>query len=703
MSNKYTFISLCEKYDKIEIPIIQRDYAQGRDKAQKVRDRFIQHIGEAMASGTPMELDFIYGNVREENGRNGIRRQIFIPIDGQQRLTTLFLLHWYLAVKENRLDEIKDKLKKFSYETRPEAHDFCEKITEESVPASQLPQIRKHIINKTWFDSNWLNDGTVAGMLQMLQTIADNKTLNAPNVMLDSLLDPEGLISFYFLPLEKFGLSDELYIRMNARGKILTDFENFKSEFYKIIYFHPDLEEIKDKMEYTWVENMWAYKPDKTFVTDNCFMHYLDFVTEMLYFRQAEYRSKDSYANDFTDLNLLKSVYSDKNNTDFLIFALDTIPTLENISGCYLWDKANKLSITLKDILKNAFDQKDFDTDKKYLLFCAITYLYDKKTSYGIEDYLRVTRNLILNTDDKSAREWPRIIDSLSSLAKTENLYKTLAYDKPTLHGLRNQQCEEEYFKAELILTRQAENLIRQIEDNHWFKGNITNILLANACPDEAGMAKLRLSQVPTASYDLNTLKTLYESYKTMAKDKFGEIFGDLLDSSLYTHKKDTGRLVYDDSGYAKSPAILFLAKSFSQYHSQDLTDFLICREKSFVKGQALTYPDFSQIRDVKVQLQLLYIITRRIMNQSYRQFFKNDNWNFGWLKKEKGFVSLFSSGIENDSQFSQPGTNPIFQTYQWQFRYNLGLKAEHALDIETVGSGRPNKAFEKLMDWACK
>ena len=81
MSNKYTFISLCEKYDKIEIPIIQRDYAQGRDKAQKVRDRFIQHIGEAMASGTPMELDFIYGNVREENGRNGIRRQIFICIE----------------------------------------------------------------------------------------------------------------------------------------------------------------------------------------------------------------------------------------------------------------------------------------------------------------------------------------------------------------------------------------------------------------------------------------------------------------------------------------------------------------------------------------------------------------------------------------------------------------------------------------------
>ena len=30
MSSKHTLMSLCQQYDKIEIPIIQRDYAQGR-------------------------------------------------------------------------------------------------------------------------------------------------------------------------------------------------------------------------------------------------------------------------------------------------------------------------------------------------------------------------------------------------------------------------------------------------------------------------------------------------------------------------------------------------------------------------------------------------------------------------------------------------------------------------------------------------
>ena len=44
MNIKHTFWSLCEKYDKIEVPIIQRDYAQGRDipEAAKIRKNFIK-------------------------------------------------------------------------------------------------------------------------------------------------------------------------------------------------------------------------------------------------------------------------------------------------------------------------------------------------------------------------------------------------------------------------------------------------------------------------------------------------------------------------------------------------------------------------------------------------------------------------------------------------------------------------------------
>ena len=89
-----------------------------------------------------------------------------------------------------------------------------------------------------------------------------------------------------------------------------------------------------------------------------------------------------------------------------------------------------------------------------------------------------------------------------------------------------------------------------------------------------------------------------------------------------------------------------------------------------------------------------------RIMGRSVNDFFRN-GWRIGWLEKEKGFTSLFHEGIEGDPWFSEPGHNPIFQTYGSQFRYSWGLNSEHALPPEVVGENRPRKAFEKLLEWA--
>ena len=94
-SKKYTFIDLFrgtegggEALNGIEIPLIQRDYAQGRDmpKVNYIRTRFVGALREALINDEPITLDFVYGEI--DNNRT------LIPLDGQQRLTTLFLLHW---------------------------------------------------------------------------------------------------------------------------------------------------------------------------------------------------------------------------------------------------------------------------------------------------------------------------------------------------------------------------------------------------------------------------------------------------------------------------------------------------------------------------------------------------------------------------------------------------------------------------------
>ena len=100
MKTKYTFWELLNNY-KIEIPKIQRDYAQGRTdvKVVKLVDKFLNDLKSSIQNSEELNLDFVYGRVDND---------ILIPLDGQQRLTTLFLIHWYIALKENKLsNEIK--------------------------------------------------------------------------------------------------------------------------------------------------------------------------------------------------------------------------------------------------------------------------------------------------------------------------------------------------------------------------------------------------------------------------------------------------------------------------------------------------------------------------------------------------------------------------------------------------------------------
>ena len=66
---------------KILIPVIQRDYAQGRIdvKATEIRNNFLSAIIDNLISNesAPLLLDFIYGSTADDN--------TFTPLDGQQR------------------------------------------------------------------------------------------------------------------------------------------------------------------------------------------------------------------------------------------------------------------------------------------------------------------------------------------------------------------------------------------------------------------------------------------------------------------------------------------------------------------------------------------------------------------------------------------------------------------------------------------
>ncbi|WP_316849071.1 DUF262 domain-containing protein [Pedobacter agri] len=700
MNNKYTFIELCETYQKIEIPIIQRDYAQGRetDEVKRIKNNFInEFLIPSVLKNTAIELDFVYGSILTEV-KGDLKIKTFIPLDGQQRLTTLFLLHYFIGIKENRLHELKSTLEKFTYETRPSAHDFCKRLLDFD-NVLNLATIRAEIEDSEWFNEEWLNDPTVAGMLKIIDTFASNKLLrDNDKTLVNRLLDKENkLISFYFTDLEQFGLTESLYIRMNARGKMLTDFENFKSEFFKVIrYNHSLLEQVKDKIEYQWVDNLWDYRGVDIYVIDKPFMKYLSFITEMLYYKDAEFRSTKPYETNFLNFKVLNDIYSKEDNLKFLIFSLDYISSLKQIEYGLLWN-GDKL-ISLEEILKDIIEGSN-DIDKHIILYSSLIHGQFNKPIDNLKDYLRVVRNLTVNTADNSRREWPRLLASVETISKDLNVYELLAKstEEINLTGFNVNQRKEEIFKSKLILDfPEIKSLLFRIEDHVNFKGNITNILITPFVNTEEEFTKSSLDSCLYDGQNFVALHQLFEAYEEISKNDFNPIWGNLLNSGLYELVYDS-RLVYSGD-FKDHPAVLIFAKNYL-VSKISLIDYIKEVQRGFVNWLEETYEDFGLIRNVKEQLYLYYIINEQVYEQPYNSFFRNGNFNFGWLSKDSGYKSHFSQGIEGCKYF--PQHNPIFQLYNSQFRYNSGLNESNALHIEIVGGGKKRNPFELIKEWA--
>lgn len=146
---------------RVEIPIVQRDYAQGRedDATTRIRTDFLAALHVALTGDTTLSLDFIFGDVRDNT---------FTPLDGQQRLTTLFLLHRYLAARAHQL--ATGGWTCFSYATRASARAFCEALVAHPLDTTK-PRVSEAITDQPWFLSTWRHDPSVRAMLVMLDAI----------------------------------------------------------------------------------------------------------------------------------------------------------------------------------------------------------------------------------------------------------------------------------------------------------------------------------------------------------------------------------------------------------------------------------------------------------------------------------------------------------------------------------------------------
>lgn len=481
------------KVQKIIIPIIQRDYAQGRHSPaiERVRSRFLDSLYNAVMH-EPITLDFIYGDIDEQG--------IMTPLDGQQRLTTLFLLHWYAAKKSGIPKEDYAFLKNFSYETRYSSRNFCQELI--SFDPSFNIGLSDEIIDQEWFPLDWQKDPTISSMLVMLDDI------NCKFQTVDNLWErlKEGVIKFYFLPIKDMGLTDELYIKINSRGKPLTPFENFKAEFERCIKKVDEsiADRIMRKIDKDWTNMLWQYRnsglgsPEDAVIDDE-FLKYFRFICDIICYQAgespqgksldeldmlAEYFSNEKADNVIKNIETLESYFDCWCHIDGYTSPtafLESFMSHEHKEGKIVVDARNKIDI-FEDCLRSYADKsgriRQFPLNRIVLLYAITDFLRNRKqiSDENFIKRIRCINNLIQNSvdeiSDRSDRNrLPAILMQIDAIMLNGRIDDSIGIN------FNVSQLTEEKEKKEFMEKHPEDiKLIHTLEDHPYLKGQISII-----------------------------------------------------------------------------------------------------------------------------------------------------------------------------------------------------------------------------------
>ncbi len=517
---KYSFIDILEKeieveenkylvFEKVEIPMIQRDYAHGREVETEVRNRFLNAIFDSLLNEHDLDLDFVYGSVSELN-------KTFVPLDGQQRLTTLFLLYWYIGsreLKDLEYDNLMSNLKKFTYSTRVSSRRFCEELVKTKLVFEKEP--KEEITNLSWFFKSYKKDPTVSSMLNMLNAIHQKYVEKGKSGLFKEL----NRLQFYVLPLNGFNLTEELYVKMNARGKQLTDFENIKADITKwmkddenpykehmqnnVIHNNREMPyflSFSQKIDNEWSRFFWNITKDYDVnekdkkgnlvysegkIVDPLFLRvfYRYFLNKYIQYSTTDTKIIDKEI----EYQVLNKEYKYYNFSPFsCVLSSDNV--FSSFEICF--DRIINNWVKIFEIIQPSWSlsskwsllDKNF-TQKDRIIFLGLTVYFEKNNfdEVRFKQWMRIVWNIVENTDVTDASSMIGVMKLISELSVYSNdIYTFLANDKNQITSTSSKiAVGEERLKSKFIIIPETnwESSFINAEKHSFFKGSIGFII----------------------------------------------------------------------------------------------------------------------------------------------------------------------------------------------------------------------------------
>ncbi|MCM1141585.1 MAG: DUF262 domain-containing protein [Muribaculum sp.] len=477
----------------ISIPQLQRDYVQGAHQ-----NKIIPFIRELIDVSCAIDLNYIYGTMANES--------TFQPIDGQQRLTTIWLIRLCLNKALNKTFTVH-----LNYSAREFANDFSEKLLTASVEDLKNPQ------HASWYIRAWDNDPSIRAMCSTLEIIWENfptdinKILNIYNTF-------DQRIKYCYLPLGE-DINEDVYIKMNRRGLQLTAFENLKAWLDKKVEQTSICKEWKQNMDGKWANMMWDIL-DKS--DTNVDLSIDDLMLNCLYSFAHIYLSKNkeafnNYFEEEANFNIdkdarfllgldeagniadacLNRIGAPSDKMRFALYELDSIPIFTTDSLIFIMECMNKLSETYT-LINNSTIQFFPKSNEEYhtlverlinsntylsrtLLYALCAFNGSEFTAYDMWMY-RI-RNLVVNTEINASTIENVIagIDSLKEQCESCSIDNVLRFTKnaendiielPHFLGFSKDQLREECLKSQLREDVRKE--VEQTENHPFFLGHIS-------------------------------------------------------------------------------------------------------------------------------------------------------------------------------------------------------------------------------------
>lgn len=672
------------------VPEIQREYVWGNnpDVLNRFLDSIIDKIGESCdVCGNPMSslkinVGFLYTYKPSYVNYNYERFLDENLIDGQQRFTTLFLLLFYTALKEDKVEDFKDALRfedyqqvAFDYKVRNLTHIFILDLISKVDSIDKLRQILEY--KASWLLNDFNQDVTVLSMTQALKII-DKKFDGRKEKYFSFILNN---IKFYHFKTEATNQGEELYITMNARGEALSKNEENKAA---LMFDDANIFEYGKKWE-EWQDFFWKNrnKNESNSNSDvglNEFLRWIQVIEMTLNDNDFDTDEDEKIDDKSFTKNIITLIQGEKIHLNKTYFSIEKIEkyfkALEYLFNVYDLDKsflAKYDSISDNLIAREWLSPvnkvlRQIDCFKFIPVLHYVNKLLEEKKEISNQNIFRLFRYLSNLTNDKTITKTInkqvinaiRLVDNL--LKADDDIAKVIILEKGTIS--KTLLTPEEHFKFSIYLGGQNRETIEsafwKAEDSNILNGKIIPLLQFSYFVDISNeFEHLKTFDAFNAlNFDLDNFKLLFTNFQKLTSednDKISDnIWGTLMLTDYYQVKdyNDTHKIIVcknsDDFHLIRDKKFLL--------QLIEIEKFTICEDyfqdifNQFLSKYS-TLDDLKNESDLKRQLFTYYIVLKNL-----------GNWHFG---KGKNF-GVYLDPAKFDSFFN---LNVRFQHYRqkWQ------------------------------------